>query len=83
MQEIELFNLKDDIGEQHDLSKLLPDKATALREQLHSWRQAVGAVMPTPNPDYTPAKVRRVGIFGKSRLPSSYVDVESFTDDDD
>ncbi len=52
--QVELFNLKDDPSEKHDLAATLPDKAEALREQLHQWRTAVGAVMPTPNPKYNP-----------------------------
>ena len=51
---IELYNLKDDIGESKDLSIELPDKAAALRKKLHDWRQRVGAQMPTPNPHYAP-----------------------------
>ncbi len=52
---VELFNLKDDPGEHHDLAAAIPEKAAALRQQLHQWRESVGAAMPTPNPDYNPA----------------------------
>ncbi len=52
---VELFNLKDDIGEKNDLAAKLPDKATQLRKQLHAWQQEVGAQMPTANPDYASA----------------------------
>ena len=51
---VELYNLKDDVGEQHDLAEAQPQRTAALREQLHRWREAVGAQMPTPNPDYKP-----------------------------
>jgi arylsulfatase A-like enzyme len=51
---VELYNLKDDTGEKHDLAKEMPGKAAELRERLHGWREAVGAQMPTPNPDYRP-----------------------------
>jgi len=47
----ELYNLKDDLGEKNDLAKKMPEKAAALRDRLHAWRQAVGAQMPTPNPN--------------------------------
>jgi hypothetical protein len=30
----------------------MPDKANALRDQLHAWRESVGAALPTPNPDF-------------------------------
>ncbi len=44
---VELFNLKDDIGETRDLAGALPDRAAELRRRLHDWRAAVGAQMPT------------------------------------
>jgi arylsulfatase A-like enzyme len=51
---VELYNLKDDISEKDDLAKKLPDKAKELRDRLAAWRKAVGAQMPTPNPNYKP-----------------------------
>ena len=35
---VELYNLKDDLGEQTDLAAELPDKANELRNQLQDWR---------------------------------------------
>jgi arylsulfatase A len=52
----ELYNLKDDIGEQHDLAIQMPEKVDELRKRLHAWREEVGAQMPTPNPKYDPSK---------------------------
>jgi arylsulfatase A-like enzyme len=52
---VELYDLKADLGEARDLAKDKPEKAAELREKLHAWRQAVGAQMPTPNPNYNPA----------------------------
>lgn len=51
-QHVELYNLRDDVGETHDLVKSQPQKAAELRQMLHAWRESVGAQMPTPNPDY-------------------------------
>jgi arylsulfatase A-like enzyme len=51
---VELYNLKDDIGETKDLTSTLPDKTAALRQKLHDWRQRVGAQMPSLNPTYDP-----------------------------
>lgn len=79
----ELFNVKDDLGEHHDLAGSMPEKATALRDQLHTWRQSVDALMPTPNPDYTPQKIRRLGLLNGGRLPSSYVVLQTPDEDDD
>ncbi|GAF90669.1 unnamed protein product, partial [marine sediment metagenome] len=49
---VEMYNLKDDVGEKHDLSAEMPRKAAQLRKMLHDWRKAVDAQMPKPNPAY-------------------------------
>lgn len=51
---VQLFNLRDDIGEQHDLSQTEPDRVAQLRSMLHAWRDRVGAQMMESNPDYVP-----------------------------
>ncbi|GAB6009948.1 sulfatase [Dysgonomonas reticulitermitis] len=53
---VQLFNLKDDIGEQHDLVSCEPDKVNELREMLHNWRKQVNAKMMEPNPEYKVAQ---------------------------
>ncbi len=53
---VELYNLREDLGEQHDLAAKMPEKAEELRSRLHAWRKEVGAQMPTPNPAYDPSK---------------------------
>ncbi|MEY2428465.1 MAG: hypothetical protein QOJ40_1350 [Verrucomicrobiota bacterium] len=53
---VELYNLKDDIGEQHNLAAQMPEKADQLRKRLHAWRKEVGAQMPARNPKYDPSK---------------------------
>ena len=54
--QINLYNLKDDIGETTDLSKEMPDLARQLRQKLHDWRQATGVQEMTVNPNYNPEK---------------------------
>ncbi len=51
---VELYNLKDDLGERHDLAAAMPDRAAELRQILHAWRREVGAKMPEgePREDY-------------------------------
>jgi len=49
---IELYNLKKDISEQHNLAQELPEKATTLKNQLHAWQKDIGALMPEKNPNY-------------------------------
>ena len=51
---VELYNLKDDLGETTDLARQLPDKADQLRQRLHDWRKEVGAALPSPNPNFKP-----------------------------
>ncbi|MCX5673777.1 MAG: sulfatase [Planctomycetota bacterium] len=53
---VELYNLKQDLSETKDLAAAMPEKAADLRKKLADWRTRVGAQMPTPNPDYDPAK---------------------------
>jgi hypothetical protein len=50
----ELFNVKSDISESRNLAAEKPDVVKKLAAQLESWRNEVGALMPTENPDYVP-----------------------------
>ncbi len=52
---VELYHPRDDPAEQRDLSRTQPETVGRLRQQMHDWRKQVGAAMPTPNPDFTPA----------------------------
>jgi len=45
---IELYNLRDDISEQHDLAETNPAEARKLNQQLRECRQAMPAPMPRP-----------------------------------
>jgi arylsulfatase A-like enzyme len=47
---IELYNLKDDIGEKHDLVARMPEKAAELRRMLHTWQKQMKAKMPESGP---------------------------------
>jgi arylsulfatase A-like enzyme len=44
--QLELYNLKDDVGERHDLAKDFPVKRDELHGLLKEWRQKVQANMP-------------------------------------
>ena len=44
---LELYNLKDDIGEKHNLVKKYPEKAKKLLKMLEDWRAKVHAPIPT------------------------------------
>lgn len=56
-EKAELYNLRDDVGEQHDLSQKMPKKTKEMLDKLHQWQHDIGALMPRPNPDY-PANKR-------------------------
>ncbi len=51
---LQLFNLKTDPGEEHDLIQEQPETAARLKTMLHEWRTKVSANMMPPNPDYQP-----------------------------
>ncbi len=53
---VQLYNLREDIGEQDNLAEKKPKKIEELRARLHEWRKEVGAQMPTRNPKYDPTK---------------------------
>jgi arylsulfatase A-like enzyme len=46
----ELYNLADDLPEQHDLAADQPDRVKQLHGKLLAWSDEVDAVLPTPNP---------------------------------
>jgi arylsulfatase A-like enzyme len=51
---LELYNLKDDIGEKNNLAKSMPDKTRELHNRLLTWRKEINAPMPTPNTPSAP-----------------------------
>ncbi len=52
---IELYNLKDDIGEKTNLAPSRPDKAQELRRLIYDWRALIRAPVPTQrNAKYDP-----------------------------
>jgi arylsulfatase A-like enzyme len=49
---LELFDLKNDLGETNNLALLKAETTAELHRQLRAWRKQVGARMPLPNPDW-------------------------------
>jgi hypothetical protein len=49
---VQLFNLKDDIGELNDISKIEIEKTRDLKLKLKNWREKVNARMMKKNPNY-------------------------------
>ncbi len=46
---LELYNLKQDIGEKNNLAEKMPDKVKELQTEMVAWRKDVGAKMPRAN----------------------------------
>ena len=55
----ELYNLKEDAGEQNNLAGQIPQKVDEMRKMLANWRDKVNAQMLTPNPSYNPQKAKK------------------------
>lgn len=64
---VELYNIREDIGEKSDLATAQPQRTAQLRARLHSWRQEVGAQMPTPNPAHDPSRPEFTPPPGKAK----------------
>ena len=45
---LELYDLKNDIGEKNNVASAKPDLAASLRKKLKTWRTETDAAMPTP-----------------------------------
>ena len=49
---LELYNLREDIGEKENLAGKYPTLAKGLHDLLIEWRDQVGALLPKENPEY-------------------------------
>lgn len=58
---LELYNLRNDLGERQNVALHFPERAEALRAKLVAWRESVGAEMPVPNPGFDPARAHEWG----------------------
>jgi arylsulfatase A-like enzyme len=66
---LELYDLKHDLGEQHNLAAEKPGLAKQLHAKLVGWRQSVGAAMPKPCTGQEPAS--KPDRRGKRRQPAT------------
>ena len=63
---VELYNLKDDMGERTDLATQNTAKRDELLADLLAWHQSINATVPTePNPKYDPDAALKKGKKGK------------------
>lgn len=49
---VELYNLRDDIGEKSDLASSQPTRVAQLRARLDDWKREIEALIPQPNPNW-------------------------------
>lgn len=49
---LELYNLREDIGEETDLASAMPEKRDELYTKLNQWKDEIGAAIPEPNQWY-------------------------------
>jgi len=49
---LELYNLREDVGEDQNLAPDEPERAEELHDMLIRWRESVNARIPEPNPDW-------------------------------
>lgn len=59
--ESELYDLRNDLSEQHNLAAAQPDRVAKMKLTLQAWRKQVGARMPEPNPNYDPQRAMDLG----------------------
>ncbi len=67
--DLELYNLKEDIGESTNLAESMPAKTKELHQKLKAWRKAIAAPVPSvPNPRYD-AKFEAAAIKAALKKP--------------
>jgi len=64
---LELYNLREDIGETKNLAQTMPEKAKELHARLTAWRNEVNAPMPKPNKPGAAAPPAPKGKKGKKK----------------
>lgn len=53
--EVELYDLQADPGEQHDLADTHPERMATMQRQLRNWQNNMQAMMPQPDPSWQPS----------------------------
>jgi arylsulfatase A-like enzyme len=64
---LELYNLRDDLGQTNNLASKLPDKAKELHALLAAWRESIKAPMPTKNTEQGQPTQAKQGKKGKKK----------------
>ena len=64
---LELYNLREDVGETKNLASTMPDKVKELHARLVAWRAEVNAPMPTKNDGSAPVPKAKAKSKGKNK----------------
>jgi hypothetical protein len=51
---LELYDLRQDVSEEHNLAEVRPERTAELAAKLAAWRASIEAQIPQPNPEYVP-----------------------------
>jgi len=71
---LELYNLKDDLGETTNLAEEMPEKVRHLNALIDRFIQETGAAVPKPNPAYRPAPPAVGGWRGRDDCTLEIID---------
>ena len=67
-QHVELYNLRNDVGETRDIAASLPQKRDELLSLLRQWQSATVAPIPRePNPNFDPSTIRKGKNKGRNK----------------
>jgi len=64
---VELYNVREDVGQKQDLAKSQPEKAKELHDKLVAWRASVDAPMPTKREPGQDSPAKKKGKKGKRK----------------
>ena len=67
---LELYNLREDISEEHDLAADEPELVRDLHQKLAAWRESIEAKIPEPNADY---EAMRSGAMEPGKGPGPFL----------
>lgn len=76
---LELFNLREDIGERNNVAAKEPERVRAMRAELDEWRKRVNAQTNSPNPEFDAGMHRAIyKDFDASLYEPAAADAEEF-----
>ena len=68
-KKVELFNVKEDISEKHNLASIMPEKTQELVMDLKNWIKERDGLLPIPNPGFDSINWRKTGLLPSYEQP--------------